>query len=95
MFRMKVTDLNEICIWTCHTITIFLTRSIKFDCRCSTEEDMSVKRIVFMDIIHRPVSQDQKNLKKTKNIDKRFKPEQIKNQTSTNKSHRDQLQTTE
>jgi hypothetical protein len=33
--------------------------------------------------------------KKLKIIDKRLKPEQIKTQTSTNKSHRDQLQTAE
>jgi hypothetical protein len=52
------------------------------------------KRIVFVDFIHRLVSQEQK-IKKLKIIDKRLKPEQIKTQTSTNKSHRDQLQTTE
>jgi hypothetical protein len=44
-----------------------------------------------MDFIHRLVSQE----KKIKNYRQKMKPEQIKTHTSTNKSHRDQLQTTE
>jgi hypothetical protein len=43
------------------------------------------KRIEFMDFIHRPVSQDKKKLKI---VEKRLKLEQIKTQTSTNKSHK-------
>jgi 2',3'-cyclic-nucleotide 2'-phosphodiesterase (5'-nucleotidase family) len=46
-----------------------------------------------MDFIHRLVSQEQK--KKLKIIDKSLKPVKIKTHTSTNKSYRDQLQTTE
>jgi hypothetical protein len=49
-----------------------------------------IKRIVFLDFIHRLVSQEQTKLRKLKIIDKRTTIH-----TSTNKSHKDQLQTTE
>jgi hypothetical protein len=49
-----------------------------------------IKRIVFLDFIHRLVSQEQIKLRKLKIIDKRTTIH-----TSTNKSHKDQFLTTE
>jgi hypothetical protein len=54
-----------------------------------------IERIVFLDFIHRLVSQEQTKLKKLKIIDKRLKHKYITIHTSTNKSHKDQLQTTD
>jgi hypothetical protein len=65
VFVFDLQSPNLICVWT-FNLTVSINNFVRFWRWC-----ISIKRIVFLDFIHRLVSQEQTKLKKLKIIDKR------------------------